>query len=321
MVAEKSGVEAKRFTPEPYDWEEHIAWTKETLHLPLRPNSNLMETLAAKLPEYNSRVLLTGEGGDEWLVGSFAHFPDLLRRGRVIQLLREGLLLNNHGNYLQRMRRTVGNSAGPLLRQQHRKMAIYGSEYSEEIPDWIMPEWSAKIGLQDRICPTDKTPELNNISQIRRYQRYLGIRHHVIYDNAYYRMSSHNIEIRHPFHDRRLTEFILRCPGHLFRRGERKKHLLREAMKGTLPDGIRSRMTKTAFFDPYVEAMEQYLLKRPISELTSVKNGWVDGKLMLNVFGKNLEAKRKGLIPGIYPPPLGPLWFAMAIDIWMQNAF
>jgi len=49
-------------------------------------------SLAAKLPEFDSRVLLTGEGGDEWLVGSFAHFPDLLRQGRLIQLAREGLI-------------------------------------------------------------------------------------------------------------------------------------------------------------------------------------------------------------------------------------
>src|SRR5262249_11715984 len=82
MVAEKSGVESKRFVPGIYDWDEHLAWAKDAFHLPLRPNSNLMESLAAKLPEYGSLVLLTGEGGDDWLVGSFSHFPDLLKEGR-----------------------------------------------------------------------------------------------------------------------------------------------------------------------------------------------------------------------------------------------
>src|SRR5581483_9144311 len=63
MVAEKTGIQSKRFTPEPYKWDEQIAWAKECLQLPLRPNANLMDTLASKLPGYDSRVLLTGEGG------------------------------------------------------------------------------------------------------------------------------------------------------------------------------------------------------------------------------------------------------------------
>jgi len=321
MVGEKSGVQSKRFTPEPYKWDEHIAWAGEHMHLPLRPNANLMDTLASKLPEYGSRVLLTGEGGDDWLVGSFSHYTDLLRQGRVIQLIREGLILNNHGNYLARLRRTAGNSLGPLFNPQLKKMAIYGSQFDEDVPEWIMPEWSTKIGLRERVRPTLDIPGLTNVAQLRRYQRYLSIRHHVIFDNAYHRMASHNIEIRHPLHDRRLTEFILRCPGHMLRRGERKKHILREAMKGILPEGIRQRTTKAAFFDPYVDAMAEYLSTRPVSELAPVKNRWVDGKIITDVFDKNLAAKQKGLSGGVYPPSLGPLWFAIALDIWMRNSF
>jgi asparagine synthase (glutamine-hydrolysing) len=182
-----------------------------------------------------------------------------------------------------------------------------------------MPEWSKKIGLRQRVIPVDGTPGLRNISQIRRYQRYFAIKHHIIFDNAYYRMASHKIEMRHPLHDRRVTEFVLRCPGRMLRQGERKKFILRESMNGILPEGIRNRTTKAAFFDPYVEAMSEYLAQRPIAELLPVKQGWIDGKVIIDVFDKNMAVKKKGLQPGVYPPSLGPLWFAIAIDIWMRN--
>jgi asparagine synthase (glutamine-hydrolysing) len=321
MVAEKTGIQSKRSTPGKYCWQEHIAWAKERSHLPLRPNANLMESLAAKLPENGSRVMLTGEGGDDWLVGSFSHFPDLMRQGRVIQLLREGLILNNHGNYWDKIRRTAGNGLGPWLKPQLKKMAMYGSEYTEDIPKWINPEWSAKIGLKERVEPVHNILGLRSLSQIRRYPRYLAVKHHIIFDNAYHRMSSYNIEIRHPFHDRRLTEFVMACPGRMLRQGERKKFVLREAMKGTLPEGIRNRTTKAAFFDPYVEAMAEYLVDHPVQELAPVKNGWIDGNMMISIFDKNREAKKRGLKDGVHPPSLGPLWFAMSIDVWMRNSF
>ena len=57
-------------------------WIARTWQLPLRPN--VLGTCVAtceRLRADGIRVLVTGEGGDDWLRGSHAHWPDLLRRG------------------------------------------------------------------------------------------------------------------------------------------------------------------------------------------------------------------------------------------------
>jgi asparagine synthase (glutamine-hydrolysing) len=56
------------------------------------------------------------------------------------------------------------------------------------------------------------------------------------------------IERRHPFYDRRLVEFVLSLPEEQRSLGEWPiKAVLREAMRGILPEFIRARRDKTRF--------------------------------------------------------------------------
>jgi hypothetical protein len=52
---------------------------------------------------------------------------------------------------------------------------------------------------------------------------------------------SASIESRVPFLDHRLVEFVARLPERVKLRGFKTKHILREAMRGVLPDSILSR--------------------------------------------------------------------------------
>lgn len=53
-----------------------------------------------------------------------------------------------------------------------------------------------------------------------------------------------------PFFDHRLAEFMFRVPGHLKIRNGVTKHLLRLAMRGTLPEETRTRIKKTGWNAP-----------------------------------------------------------------------
>jgi asparagine synthase (glutamine-hydrolysing) len=53
-----------------------------------------------------------------------------------------------------------------------------------------------------------------------------------------------------PFFDHRLMEFMFRVPGHMKIRGGVTKRLLREAMKGVLPEETRTRIKKTGWNAP-----------------------------------------------------------------------
>lgn len=58
---------------------------------------------------------------------------------------------------------------------------------------------------------------------------------------------AHGIEARVPFLDHRLVDFLFTVPGDLKIKGARTKHLLREAMRGSLPEPVRDRRDKIGF--------------------------------------------------------------------------
>lgn len=58
---------------------------------------------------------------------------------------------------------------------------------------------------------------------------------------------THSIEARVPFLDYRLVEHVFRLPLNLLIHGATTKYVLREAMKGILPEAIRSRRDKIGF--------------------------------------------------------------------------
>ncbi len=60
---------------------------------------------------------------------------------------------------------------------------------------------------------------------------------------------AHGLEIRSPFLDYRLVEFVNRLPGSLKIRGETVKHLLKSAVRGLLPDHLINR-PKEGFVQP-----------------------------------------------------------------------
>src|SRR5262249_24137709 len=90
-VEEHLGIQTTVVAASPYDSDRPAEGCGRTMPLPLR--ANVLGTVVAcceRLRSDGVRVLLTGDGGDEWLSGSRAHWPDLLRRGRVRQLIGEG---------------------------------------------------------------------------------------------------------------------------------------------------------------------------------------------------------------------------------------
>jgi asparagine synthase (glutamine-hydrolysing) len=66
---------------------------------------------------------------------------------------------------------------------------------------------------------------------------------------------AHSVEVRPPFLDHRLVEFAATIPGHMKIRNGREKHILKEAVKGLIPDGILSRKK-----EGFVLPVDQWLL-------------------------------------------------------------
>lgn len=83
-----------------------------------------------------------------------------------------------------------------------------------------------------------------------------------------------------PFYDRRLVEFLFQVPGTAKIRSGVTKHLLREAMRGILPEQTRTRIKKTGWNAPAHVWFSGSEADRLLDELKSGKLG-KEGKLNL----------------------------------------
>ena len=61
---------------------------------------------------------------------------------------------------------------------------------------------------------------------------------------------AHSVEVRLPFCDHRLAEFIFALPPSYLMGNAQTKRLLREAMRGILPETVRTRWNKQGFMPP-----------------------------------------------------------------------
>jgi asparagine synthetase B (glutamine-hydrolysing) len=69
--------------------------------------------------------------------------------------------------------------------------------------------------------------------------------------------SRHALELRHPYRDRRLVEFVLSLPAYqLYYRGL-YKYILRMAMQDILPDTIRTRYQPTSLLSLFLRGIER----------------------------------------------------------------
>ena len=317
-VEAHTGVETARVTAKPYDWEWAEGWSRETLQLPLRPNtSGTLVSVCEHLRQRGIRVLLTGEGGDDWFTGSMAHWPDLLLRGRWRQLLKESRE-RQPGRPLWRAGAGVArHGLATLLVPSLRRALIYPHLRLGRPPEWIRPDWARRIGLADRVPPEEPMAGLAGYAQLSRSSRYDFARAYVNWENVLTFAATQQIELRHPFHDLRLTRFAMGLPGGQLQRQGRRKHLLREAMRGTLPEVVRARRDKAAFITPFVSALAARAAQRPLTDLVCVREGWVDPQILMRTLQEYSAWHESGASSAMPPSNLGGVWIAVAIDLWL----
>jgi len=125
---------------------------------------------------------------------------------------------------------------------------------------------------------------------------------------------AHSVETRHPFLDYRLVEFSVNCPPGFKLRDGWTKWVLRNAMKGILPEKVRLRKTKLGFDAPEANWMRMGL-----------QNGhrdlWDTPKLRMERFlhSTNLSRECQKFLRGAPSAlPAGSLFPAISLELWAQ---
>jgi asparagine synthase (glutamine-hydrolysing) len=310
------GCASHRYVARPDPRDAYRDATRRRADLASSPSARLMTAVRAGARQQGVRVLLSGIGGDEWLGGSTYHAADLLRSGRWIAL----------GGYLRSAfssgaivdaRSAMKIMTWPLLPATSRKR-IKRWLGRDAVPPWISPSFAARIGLADRLQPADPDPPFPTIAQRTIFRDMTsGLIVHGIEDDERSAAES-GLEIRYPFADRRVMEFGLAIPEDLRRRGGVRKFVLRETMKGSLPDDVRLRDTSpnggSAFMETLTAFAREGLFDRPLIE----REGWT-GAGQVRAFFDRIEGRRAAGDPD-YTDDVWPMWCVATVELWMREA-
>jgi asparagine synthase (glutamine-hydrolysing) len=225
-----------------------------------------IEALYQLAYDRNIRVMLSGEGAENHVLGNELVFDSLIRHLRLRELSNRLRIMLLQGSIRAGLRKLVKYGLIPLL-PKSISMSLYYRWMHPELnrpyfQDWFTPSFREKL-LQE-VCRQGE-----RLNKFRRFQEWgrqgayeaLNPSHPVLQ-----RPIPLPIERRFPYHDRRLMEFCLAIPPeqkyqHLKetpRRTVRGRALQRRALAGILPEGIRQSRLKVNFSDVYRRRFVQF---------------------------------------------------------------
>ena len=309
-VVERYGLEAHRIVGDTlWPLRDAPAWP----HDPGRPHLGiyrlLLENLCREIKATGTDVLLTGNFGDHLYSGAERWLLELLREGRpmagvgslLLCLTRRGVrgLRSDPG-----LRRLASRLLQPF-RGQRRPGGMPANAKS-----WLTAEALDRISGAES-CDQDGLGEVG--------RRFRLIATPWAAQSAPLGTAQANrlgIEVRNPYRDRRLVEFMASVPRHQVYRGGLYKHVLRAAMRGVLPDRVRLRKKATSYVPLYNRGVfererdtARALLDAPDAWWPRfVRREWLEGALREPLRPRNDGAA--ALVP----------WFCVVVELWRRTA-
>ena len=195
----------------------------------LDPYANLSLSYR-RLMAQNSRVALSGSGGDEVLrLQALPYLRFLYRRNGPLSVL------STVGRYVISQRKLPALGAGI----RSRFLRLFGRKSTNPgFPPWLTPDFQHRLDLRNRWRSLNSRMPSQHPFNPRAYASLndLSVASMLEFFDATWTGCA--IESRNPFLDRRLSRFLLRVPLIPW---SMDKYLLRRSQIGTLPDEIRLR--------------------------------------------------------------------------------
>lgn len=221
-VVAATGAVNRRVTPDAEELWEDIGRLLYMQDEPFASLSIYAQYCVMRLASNEVKAVLDGQGADEQLGGYIAYqmpyIKGLLRRGRILPALREaaGGVRHHRSFFSWAIRQT-------LVRSERRGLLLGD-----------VPEVLRYAGSLDEVLAREITA--TNLPLLLHW----GDRNSMAF----------SVEVRVPFLDHRLAEYIAALPLDQKIRGGVTKYVLRRAIRGLVPDTIRCRMDKMGFVTP-----------------------------------------------------------------------
>jgi asparagine synthetase B (glutamine-hydrolysing) len=188
-----------------------------------------------------------------------------------------------------------------------------------ELHALIVPAFAARTRLLERLSARQPLPRCRSFAQQVLYRCYSsGWLSYALEMDARWN-AGFRLEGRYPFLDRRLLEFAFAIPdSQRFKPGV-SKFVLRQSVRGILPERLRLRSDKADLTELYPRAMIALGGEHLFDHLEVVKNGWVDGVVVRKLYRSMAEAFARG--DPSYMENVLELWNVFAVELWLNVVF
>jgi asparagine synthase (glutamine-hydrolysing) len=198
---------------------------------------------------------------------------------------------------------------GLLRRHGHSAATIKPPHLKVDIPTGRIP-----FGSRHTAEKTALAADLNEQDWTLRQFSWLGLLLEMVDRHSF----SFGVETRHPFMDRRIVEFCLSLPEKQRWRGEQMKFVLRTAMKGILPESVRTRRSKANFTGTFSVHLLTSEVRGSLESSTLASFGWINQAQVLRMYSQFKSDYDRG-----HPNPrfVAQLSMIYGIESWMRHAF
>ncbi len=249
--------------------------------------------------------MLDGQGADEVLGGYHYYFPliasALLRARRPLQYAR----------FARSHRRALGE---PPLSRRYALASLAPARLRRAAPERLHAAARRRPARAGPSRPRQRRllagpPEFDSINEIlAAHTTSLGLPSLLRFEDR--NSMAHSIEARVPFLDHRLVEFAFRLPGDYKVNGVETKYVMREALKGVLPERIRTRTDKIGFrAEPAATwALAERNREALLAARTPYEERWFDRGALADLFaGSDRSAGAEFM-----------LWRAINTKLWLR---
>jgi asparagine synthase (glutamine-hydrolysing) len=230
------------------------------------------------------KVMLDGQGSDEQLAGYSGGTPIALLTG----IIGRGAFFSLAGEII-RMRRAQGRFPATTVALALRNVFPAMNHFlpARHRNGRATPNW-----LRMDAPPLAETEPPHDLSDaLRRQTLSTSLPALLRYEDR--NSMAWSIESRVPFLDYRLVEFVAGLPDHLKLRGATTKVVLREAMRGGIPESVRQRRDKMGFVTPEEEWVRTAgrWFRRSVETAVNIFPGFFEPMLVNKMFEDVLSGR------------------------------
>lgn len=242
--------------------------------------------------QHGIKVMLDGQGADEHLAGYHTYFAmrqaSLMKQLRFIRLLCDLRATRRlHGYTILHSARDM---ASLLLPVAQRKMVAKIFHTSDLDPPWLSRDLMGAEAENPFSLEQRKPSSVLKLSLLQLRATSLPMLLHWEDRNS----MANSIEARIPFLDYRLVEFVLGLPEEYKLKDGITKRVLREAMRGILPEKVRLRRDKIGFATPEQLWLKNYNPQLFRNELRSAvdRSQGILSHAVLGILDEMIDGKR-----------------------------